>query len=344
MTETQAPLVTMMIVVRNEEPYIPSAILSLLNQKYPKDRLELLIIDGKSTDRTVEAARETVARFCRDENEAVAVRYLENPRKLLASGWNIGLKEARGEYVVRIDAHAQADPYLVAHGVQILTEKPDVVCAGGCIEAKSLTSKGQVISDVLSSPFGVGNARFRWATEPGYVDTVAYGVYRKSVFEKAGYFNETFARNQDNDMHGRIKKCGGKFYLDTTVRSVYHSRETVRGMAKQANGNGRWNIITCKLSESKEGLSLRHLIPLFFVLANLLLILLGIFWRPFRWLFLAMYVLYFGLAVGFAVQKTRHPLKVLHMCGYFWLLHMSYGFGSLVEIFRKPKAKKVGLP
>lgn len=342
MDESKTPFVTMMTVVRNEEKYIGSAVRSLLSQNYPKDRLELLIIDGESTDRTVQNAREEVESFFCGSNESrIEVRYLVNKKKKLAAGWNQGILASRGDFVVRIDAHAQADPNLVACGVKILLQHPEVACAGGCIEARSFTEKGRLISDVLSSPFGVGNARFRWSNESGFVDTVAYGVYRKSIFEDAGYFNETFSRNQDNDMHGRIKQCGGKFYLDAEVKNTYYSRDTVKGMIKQANGNGRWNIITCKVSASREGLSIRHIVPLVFVTANLLLVVSCVFWAAARWMLLAMYVFYFGLAIGFAFKKTKNVLNVLKMCGLFWILHMSYGMGSLIELFRKPKAERI---
>ncbi len=333
------PFVTAMIVVRNEERYIKAAAASLLNQRYPKDCFELLIIDGHSEDGTIEAAKEAVDAY-EQEHGKVQVHYLENPKRLLAAGWNIGIQAAKGEYVVRIDAHAQADPDLIGKCVRILQEKPDVACAGGRIETEPLTEKGRLIADVLSSPFGVGNAKFRYAEKSGYVDTVAYGVYRKSVFEKAGYFNEEFMRNQDNDMHGRIKKCGGKFYLETSVKSTYHARENVKGMMKQAFGNGKWGIIGWKTSESKEGISLRHMIPLFFVSGNLLLITAGIFRKGFRWMFLMMYLLYFGMAIYFAMEKTRNIGRVMKMCGCYWMLHVSYGMGSLLE-FIDFKSKRV---
>lgn len=328
--EQVLPFVTAMIVARNEESSISKAILSLLNQDYPKDRFELLIIDGESTDRTLETAKQTVESYA-IHNKVVPVRYLRNPQKLLATGWNIGIKAAKGEFVVRIDAHAQADASLISKGIQILLDKSDVVCAGGRIETEPMTDKGRIIADVLSSPFGVGNAKFRYANQSGYVDTVAYGVYRKSIFEEAGYFNEGFVRNQDNDMHGRIKRSGGKFYLDASIKSVYHSRETVKGMMKQAYGNGKWIIIGCRKSESKEGISLRHLIPLLFVIANGLLLVLGIFFWIFRLFFVIMYVLYFSMAIYFASKKSRNVFSIVKMCGYYWLLHISYGLGALLQ-------------
>lgn len=334
--ENNLPFVTAMIVVRNEENYIEPSLKSFLEQDYPKDRYEIIIIDGMSEDNTVNKVK-AVADEYEKKGAGVNIRYYENPKKLLASGWNIGIKEAKGEYVIRIDAHSQADKTLISKCVKVLKEKPDVVCAGGRLETEPLTKKGRVIADVLSSPFGVGDSKFRYADKSGYVDTVAYGMYRKEIFEKAGYFNEEFTRNQDNDMHGRIKKCGGRFYLDVSIKNIYHSRETVKGMMKQAYGNGKWIIIGAKKSESRQGISLRHLIPLFFVTANIILIVSGIFSKISRWAMAAMYVLYAGMAVVFALKKSRNIFNVLKMCVYYWLLHMSYGIGSLLSIFKGRK-------
>lgn len=325
------PFVTTMIVVRNEEKYIRTAILSFLNQNYPKDRMELIIIDGMSTDNTVQVARETVAEYIA-ANGPVEVRYLENPKMNLAAGWNLGIQAAKGEYVVRIDAHAQADHQMVSKCVQILQTHEDVACAGGRVEAQPLTDRGRIISYVQSSPFGVGNAKFRYSTQSGYVDTVAYGVYRKSIFKKAGLFNEAFQRNQDNDMHGRIKACGGKFYLDASVSSLYHPRETIKGMMKQGFGNGKWVIIGYRKSEKKEGLSIRHMIPLLFVAANAVLGIGGIWFQLLRWGMLVMYLLYLGLSVYFGTQKTKRIDELLRWCACCWLFHISYGVGSLTQL------------
>lgn len=325
------PFVTAMIVVRNEEQYIGRAVMSLLKQKYPKEFFELLIIDGNSEDRTLLEAKHAVREY-EKEYGLVQVHYLENPKKNLAAGWNIGIKKAKGEYVVRIDAHAEADLNLISKCIKILQEKKDVVCAGGRIETESSTKKGKIISDVLSSPFGIGNAKFRYSEKSGYVDTVAYGVYRKSIFEEAGYFNEEFMRNQDNDMHGRIKKHGGKFYLEASVKSTYYSRGTIKSMAKQAFGNGKWSIIGWKKSESKEGISIRHMIPLCFVLGNIILLIGSFFSKIFRMIYSAMYLVYFIFALFFAIKKTRNIGNILKMCICYWLLHVSYGAGSLLEV------------
>lgn len=325
------PFVTTMIVVRNEEKYIRTAILSFLNQDYPKSRMELIIVDGLSTDNTVQAAKDTVAEYIA-ANGFVEVRYLENPKLNLAAGWNLGIQAAKGEFVVRIDAHSQADPQMITKCVEILRTHQDVACVGGRLVAQPLTDGGRVISYVQSSPFGVGNSKFRYATQSGYVDTVAYGVYRKAIFEKAGLFNEEFQRNQDNDMHGRIKACGGKFYLDATISSLYHPRETVKGMMKQGFGNGKWVIIGCRKSEKREGLSLRHMIPLLFVLANIVLVVGSLFSNLLRLGLAVMYALYLIMAIHFGLQKTHKIGELLRWCACCWLFHISYGAGSLCEL------------
>lgn len=331
--ERVLPFVTAMIVVRNEENYIVSALKSFLYQDYPKDRYEIIVVDGMSDDKTLDKAKEITEQYIK-QNGYISVRYLDNPGRLLATGWNVGIKAAKGEYVIRIDAHAQADTQLISKCVRILLEKNDVVCVGGRIETEPLSEKAKVIADVLSSPFGVGNSKFRYAEESGYVDTVAYGMYRKFIFERVGYFNEEFKRNQDNDMHGRIKEYGGKFYLDVSIRNIYHSRNSVKGMIKQAFGNGKWIIIGAKKSQSKQGISMRHLVPLFFVLANLMLGCTSVFFDTAKWGILSMYVVYICLAILFAMKKTKNLYTILKMCVYYWLLHMSYGIGSFISIFR----------
>ena len=132
------PFVTTMIVVRNEEKYIRTAILSFLKQDYPMNRMELIIIDGRSTDNTLQVAKDTVTEYTA-VNAPAEVRYLENPKMNLAAGWNLGIQAAKGEFVVRIDAHAQADPQMLSKCVRILKTHEDVVCAGGRIVAQPLT-------------------------------------------------------------------------------------------------------------------------------------------------------------------------------------------------------------
>ena len=325
------PFVTAMIVVRNEEQYVGRAVQSFLDQDYPKDRMELLIIDGESTDGTLEVIKNTIERA----SDTCRISFYDNPKRILAAGWNIGIKNAQGEYVIRIDAHAEAHPELISTCVRLFKELGDAAVVGCAVETISVSACGRIIANIQSSPFGIGNSKSRCTLESGYVDTVPYGMYRKDLFDKVGLFNEEFVRNQDNDMHGRIRASGGKFYLYTGIKNIYHSRTSVKAMAKQAFGNGKWIMIGIKKSESKEGISVKHLVPFMFFLASVLLLIGAIFRKEFGILLLCMYALYIVCALLFASKKTKDPKEMLLMLGGFWIYHMSYGLGTFLGMFSR---------
>ncbi|PYG87790.1 GT2 family glycosyltransferase [Ruminiclostridium sufflavum DSM 19573] len=335
---SELPFITAMIVVRNEEKYIEACFRSLLEQSYPEDRYEVLIIDGLSTDNTLKAAREAEEKYSGRKNNPgeaeakVQVRYFDNPKKILASGWNIGIKEAMGDYVIRIDAHAFADRDLILKSAETMLDIGDAVCVGGSMKTKGLTNKGKLIANVLSSPFGVGNSKFRYSQEPQYVDTVAFGLYKKEVFAEAGYFDETMDRGEDNDMHGRIKKTGGKFYLNPEIKSTYHPRETIKSMMKQGYGNGEWNIIT--FQKEPGSLSARHLIPLLFVMGILGCAVLGLLNPVFWFILLSVIMLHMILGIAFARKKTDKIRNMLRMWVLFLLLHLAYGTGSFASMLK----------
>lgn len=328
------PFITAMIVVRNEEKYIGKCFRSLLEQNYPSDKYEVLLIDGLSEDKTLTVAMETEKNYAyaktKDGTSKISVRYIENPQKILAAGWNIGIKEAKGEYVVRIDAHGYAEKDFILRSVETILKVSDATCVGGTINTEPISKKGRIIADVLSSPFGVGNSKFRYSQKEQYVDTVAFGLYKKSIFSKVGYFDETLKRNQDNDMHRRIREYGGKFYLNPEIKSTYHPRETIRSMVKQGFQNGKWNIITFR--KSKNSVSIRHLVPLFFVVGIIGLSILGLWFKPFWILLISILSLHLILGLTFALLKSREVNRVMMMPILFLLFHLSYGLGSITSI------------
>lgn len=337
------PFVTAMIVVRNEENYIKECLRSLLEQSYPAESYEILIIDGLSDDSTLAFAKETEEKYCYTKNYSgeinnkIQVRYINNPNKLLASGWNLGIKAALGDYVVRLDAHAFADKDFILKSVETMLNVGDAVCVGGTIKTEAISKRGNLIANVLSSPFGVGNSKFRYSQKPQYVDTVAFGLYKKEVFLKVGYFDESLARNQDNDMHRRIREEGGKFYLNPQITSTYRPRETVKSMVKQGFSNGKWNIITFR--KNPKSLSGRHLIPLFFVIGIIGGLITSLIHHVFWMLFISVMLLYFILSIVFAAKKTCKIKNVLFTSVLFFLLHLAYGIGSLTSILLILKEK-----
>lgn len=320
------PFVSALLVTYNESQYIERSLESLLLQDYPKDLYEIITIDGGSTDDTLALASQLTQQHI-DKGETVPnVSYLDNPKKILAAGWNIGIKAAKGKYVTRIDAHATANSSFIRIAVETMM-KVDAVCVGGKLITEASSETGEIIKDVLSSPFGVGNSSFRTSNEAGYADTAVYGLYDKDIFGKIGYFDENLVRNQDIELHSRIKRAGGKFYFEPEIESTYYSRDSVKKMVKQAFGNGLWNIVILKKNNAK--LSLRHMIPFFFVLFLVISTIGGVLWRPAWHVEITVLALYFLLAIVASFRKTKLISRVIKMPWLFFLLHVSYGFGSL---------------
>lgn len=214
----------------------------------------------------------------------------------------------------------------------------NVACVGGRLISKSLEKDDETVNKVLSSPFGIGNSKFRYSGKPQYTDTVAFGLYRKEIFEKVGYFDETLERNQDNNMHNRIRKAGYKFYFNPEIESEYYVRNNLKKMLRQGFLNGKWNIVVFK--QDRGTLSIRHLIPLLFVLSIIVLTILSFVNKIFLYLFIFEILLYVLLAIIFAIRKTKNIIEIFKMILYFFLLHISYGMGSLISIFLKKKGER----
>lgn len=331
----ELPLISALLVTRNEGEYFERALLSLINQTYPKERYEIIIIDGLSDDSTVNRADELINKYV---TIGYNIRLIYNRKRILASGWNLGIQNAIGDYVVRIDAHAEAAKDFLEKSVETILTVKDAVCVGGKLITKSMKGGNDAVSKVLSSPFGVGNSSFRISNTSGYVDTAVYGLYKKSIFQKVGYFNEFYIRNQDIEMHSRIKKAGGKFFFNPKIICVYYSRNTVSKMAKQSFENGKWNMVLLK--SHNAALSLRHLVPFGFVMFLIISSVLGI-WRQWIWVFEGLIVLlHFMLGVAAALNKTKKIVQVIIMPVLFFILHLSYGAGYVAGIFTKKENKE----
>lgn len=334
----EKPFVSALIVVRNEENRVGKCLESLLSQDYPRDRYEIIVVDGESTDRTVDIVEKTAADAARGGN-TVPLRILGNPKRILASGWNIGIKAAKGEFVIRPDAHAYVEPDFISKNVETMLRIGDAACVGGRMETLSDTKAGTLIKEALSSPFGVGGSKFRWSKEAGYVDTVAFGLYRKSIFAEIGYFNEALVRTQDNDLHRRMRDAGMKFYLDPSICSRYYSRSSFPKLARQQFNNGKWTMINFLLRPGH--MSIRHFVPLGFVLALLAAAVAGVFWHPAWWALAGGVAVHLACGFCFAGKRSSAPLHVLLLPFVFLLMHLSYGVGSIAGVFAAPGVKKL---
>lgn len=326
-SDNYKPMVTVIIPVVNESGYIERCLRSLMDNTYDNEKVEIFVFDGGSTDDT----REIVGRLA--ENDA-RVNLLDNPGKFIAPAFNHGVRISRGEVVIRFDGHSKASRDFIQRNIEVLDKHTDAWCVGGPIQTIGENRIGKVIAAVMSCPIGVGNAHFRVGGYDGYVDTIAYGAYRKEGLLKVGPLDESLIPTEDDDLHFRIRKAGGKFYLSSKIKSVYYCRGSVRRLWSQYFQYGYWRIPT--IMKHGQPATVRQIVPVAFVLGWIVLILGGLIWQP-VWYGLAAYAgLYIvALLVGsmMAIRKNGFAAGIATPM-IFPILHFSYGLGNLVAIWR----------
>ncbi|MDF2506013.1 glycosyltransferase family 2 protein [Clostridium sp.] len=316
-------VVSVIVPLRNEEKYIDKCIQSILNQDYPLKNLEVIFVDGLSKDKTIEIVMKYVQQY------SGTIKFFENPHKTVPYAMNIGIKNSLGKYIVRLDAHSEYSDDYISKCISTIDEfNSDNI--GGLFITKGHGFIGEAFSKVLSSKFGVGNSGFRTNASSGYVDTVPFGTFRRETFEKYGLYDERLTRNQDYELNYRIRKNGGKIYLNSNIKLTYYCRNTLWGILKQSYDNGKWNIITSKLCPGS--MSLRHFIPLFFLLSIIILPILSLLLPNFKFLFITELSLYFILNIIFTLKAASDLKQIFILIILFPMLHLSYGFGSLVGL------------
>ena len=334
--EQELLFVSVIMPVRNEADFIEQAVQSILGNEYPAENMEILVVDGMSDDGT----REIVERLAQADSR---VKLLDNPRRIVPTAMNIGIKAAGGDVFVRIDGHARVPKDFIENSIECLREHPEAWVSGGYIKTVADNYIGGAIASAMRSPIGVGNARFRTGDYDGWVDTLAFGMHYKWVVDKIGYFDEELVRNQDDEFNLRIILAGGKICMSKSVQSTYFSRTSLGQLWRQYFQYGFWRIRT--FQKHKRPATPRQLVPLLFVLSILLLGIGGFLWTPFWVLLLTEMILYvLGLIIG-AVDVGRKsewrfaPIAPL----VFMILHFAYGLGSLWGIIRFSLLKNWGM-
>ena len=318
--------ISVIIPVYNEEKYIDDCVASMLEQDYPKNAMEWFFIDGMSKDATKQILKKYQSIY------PSLIHILDNPHKTVPYAMNLGIQATKGEYIIRLDAHAEYASDYFSKCVQVL-QRTGADNVGGVMETKARTKTGRLIAKMLSSKFGVGDSQFRTNGKDGYVDTVPFGAFRRDVFEKVGLYDERLTRNQDSELNYRIIHGGGKIFLSHEIRLAYYCRDSVKGIVKMAEMNGKWNIITSKLCPGS--MRLRHFVPCLFVLSLLGLPVLGLLWNGFWWLLVAELVAYFTLDIVFSAKISKSVQEFIEMLGMFPVFHISYGWSAVESVLRE---------
>ncbi|MDP3147689.1 MAG: glycosyltransferase family 2 protein [Ignavibacteria bacterium] len=325
----QTSKITVIIPCRNEEKYIGDCLNSVINNDYPTDSIEVLVVDGESSDSTQAIVKEFGTKFN-------FIKLLINSHEKVPYALNQGIKESTGDFIIRLDAHSEIpNDYfskLLFWSKKLNADNIGAVCL---TDVKHKNSKTNSIIAVLSNKYGVGNSYFRIGIDKvKEVDHVPFGCFRKKIFNKVGLFNELLDRNQDIELSKRITRNGGHIFLLPDLFCTYYARETFYGIAKNNFGNGFWNILTVYITKKIGSLSWRHFIPFLFLL-SLLVPLLSMIWFPIVGLVTVLILaVYLVVILPISLKLSNKETFFIYIYWTFIVLHFSYGFGSLMGFLR----------
>lgn len=315
-------MITVICPIYNEERYIAHCIDSILEQDYPKEDLEVILMDGMSKDRT----REIVAEYA---TKYPFIRLVDNPKKIVPSAMNIGIRASVGDVIIRLDAHAIFPKNYFSELVKNLNALGADNVGGVCRTLPvNDTPVCVAIANVLSSSFGMGNSYFRvGSTDVRQVDTVPFGCFRRDLFERIGYFDEELIRNQDDEFNGRIIKNGGKIFLLPQLVIYYYARDTIGKVYKMFYQYGLFKpLVNNRLGGP---ITVRQFFPPAFVLGIFLGLLPALFWPWWIAVYAAVGILYISLATYFSLKDSRNQKIVLLQGWIYFVVHFAYGWGYL---------------
>ena len=326
------PAVSTIVPCYNEQNTILLLLEAIYAQTYPRPQMEVVIADGLSKDQT----RWQIADF-QARHPDLTVQIVDNPNRTIPSGLNQAIRAAQGEMIVRLDAHSVPHPDYVARCVTAL-EQGFGDSVGGVWEIRPRGSGWQACAIALAAahPFGVGDAHYRYTTTAQVVDTVPFGAFHRSLVERIGYFDEHLLTNEDYEFNVRLRKAGGKIWLDPAIRSIYFARANLVELARQYWRYGYWKARM--LRQYPGTVRWRQALPPLFVLSLLILLLLAIWWPAARWLFViesAGYAIVLSLAGVQLGTKQRDWKLIFSVPLAIATMHLAWGSAFLWSLVSK---------
>lgn len=325
--------VAIVIPTLNEERFISRCLNSIIKQTYEFEKMDVMIIDGGSNDKT----KDIVTEYQKSHQN---IRFIENKKKIQSVAFNIGLKKSTAPYIIRLDAHAEYDSKYISLCIENLKQDEKRGNVGGRCNILPFNQSvwAQTNAILNHSRFGIGGAAFRVSNEAHNTDSVPFGAFPRKIIEKIGGMREDLPRGEDNEYNSRIRKAGYKIFFDPNIISSYFARPTLGASCKQMYANG--NSIGYLYYIDREAIGIRHLVPLLFVVSGLFSIIISVLWSPFCYVFcggLALYLIADAMASIMGAKdnvKCTLPLFILFFC-----VHVSYGMGTIAGLIKGLKTK-----
>lgn len=316
--------VAIIIPTLNEERFIASCLDSVINQSFPFKYMDVMVIDGGSSDRT----QEVVLDYCTKYSN---IRLLSNSGRIQAKAFNLGVKESNAPYIIRLDAHAVYKSYYIERCLNRLKEDCNRGNVGGHWEIRPQGRSLWAITNAILnySKFGIGGATYRVGAKAGNVDTVPFGAFPRIVIERIGGMREDLPRGEDNEFNSRIRKAGYSIYFDPEIECIYYARPTLQSSCKQmfANGESIGHLIFI----DRDAIGFRHLVPMLFVSSIIIGTIVSLFYRPFFYILAAGALLYFAcdLVASIVAARTHGWKYCMPLFVSFFCVHVSYGIGTI---------------
>lgn len=324
--------IAVIIPTLNEENFISACLDSIIQQTYPFEKMDIMVIDGGSTDKTQKIVGEYHTLY---DN----IRLIHNHGKIQSIAFNIGVTNSTAPYIIRLDAHVTYDKYYVEKCIDGLKANQNIGNIGGkcIIHPANNTIWAQTNAILNHSKFGIGGASFRVGTEAKEVDSVPFGAFPRKVVEHVGGMREDLRRGEDNEYNSRIRKAGYQVFFDPTIVSTYYSRPTLRTSCKQmfANGESIGNLLYI----DKSAIGIRHFIPLLFVLYIIFGGTLSMVSKSILYLYLCGIGLYFicDIVASFYASFKYGIKYFIPLFLMFFCVHISYGLGTIKGIITHTK-------